>query len=311
MDRVTSMAVFVKSVQAGSLAAAARHFGLSQAMVSKHVRSLEQSLGVRLLDLTTRRLALTEGGARYFERCVHILDDIDDANHEAMQLQGAPRGTLRLTAPVNFGELHLAPALADFLARYPDIVLDVQLGDRFSNLVDEGFDLALRIGSLPDSPLVARRLGASRLLTCAAPAYLARHGTPAHPDQLAAHRCLYLTSATAPAVWWYEDAGRQVTVRVDGPLRTNSMALAAGAARQGLGIVFGPAFVFEPWIRSGELVAILAGFESRSLDIHALYPSRRHMAKPLRLLVDFLAQRFGGAPAWDLAPPGPVGAGGI
>lgn len=295
MDRVTSMAVFVHCVEAGSLSAAARHFGLSQAMVGKHVRGLEQSLGVRLLSLTTRRLTLTEAGTRYFERCVQILGDIDEANREAMQMQATPRGLLRLTAPVTFGELHLAPALAEFMQRYPDIVLDIDLSDRFSNLVDDGFDLALRIGRLPDSTLVARRLGASRMMTCAAPAYLAQYGVPAHPAQLAAHRCLYLNTASHPGEWWYDEDGRQFTVKVDGPLRTNSMAMARQAARQGVGIVFGPAFALLPWIRSGDLVPVLTDFESSPLDIHALYLSRRHMSKKLRVLVDFLAERFGAA----------------
>lgn len=292
MDRVTSMAVFVRSVEGGSLAAAARHFGLSHAMVSKHLRGLEQSLGVRLLTLTTRRLTLTEAGDNYFRRCVQILADIEDANREAMQLQAVPRGLLRVTAPVTFGEQHLAPALADFLARYPEIVLDVELTDRFSNLVDEGFDLALRIGRLPDSSLVARRLGASRMRTCAAPAYLARHGTPAHPSDLARHRCLYLNGVTTPGEWWYQVDGSRLTVRVDGPLRTNSMALACQAAREGAGIVFGPAFALAPWIATGDLVPVLADFDSGALDIHALYLSRRHMSKKLRLLIDFLAARF-------------------
>jgi DNA-binding transcriptional LysR family regulator len=292
MDRVTSMAVYVMSVEGGSLAAAARHFGLSHAMVSKHLRGVEQSLGVRLLTLTTRRLTLTEAGDNYFRRCVQILADIEEANREAMQLQAVPRGLLRLTAPVTFGEQHLAPALAAFLARYPDIVLDVELTDRFSDLIDEGFDLALRFGRLPDSALVARRLGASRMITCAAPAYLARHGTPAHPSDLAGHRCLYLSGVTTPGEWWYEGGGDRMTVKVDGPLRTNSMALACQAARAGAGIVFGPAFALAPSVAAGDLVPVLEDFAGAALDIHALYLSKRHMSKKLRLLIDFLAARF-------------------
>ncbi|KQY13539.1 hypothetical protein ASD28_26630 [Massilia sp. Root133] len=292
MDRVTSMAVFVRSVEDGSLAAAARHFGLSHAMVSKHLRGLEHSLGVRLLTLTTRKLALTEAGENYFRRCAQILSDIEEANREAMQLQAVPRGLLRLTAPVAFGEQYLAPALADFLDRYPEIVLDVELTDRFADLAGEGFDLALRVGRLPDSSLVARRLGTSPMLTCAAPAYLARHGTPAHPSDLAAHRCLYLSSVTTPGEWWYEVDGGPVTVRVDGPLRTNSVALACQSAREGLGIVFGPAFALAQSVAAGELVPILADFASGALDIHALYLSKRHMSKKLRLLIDFLASHF-------------------
>lgn len=298
MDRMTSMAVFVKCVESGSLSAAARQVGLSQAMVGKHLRGLERSLGVRLLTLTTRRLTLTEAGAAYFQRCVQILADIDEANREAMQLQAVPQGLLRVTAPVDFGEMHLAPALADFLARYPGIVVDVELGDRFSSLIDEGFDLALRIGRLPDSTLVARRLGSSRMVTCASPAYLERHGTPAHPAELAAHRCLYLNAVSTPGVWWYGDGDRELSVQVDGPLRTNSMAMACRAACQGLGIVFGPAFALAPALQAGQLVTILADFDSRPLDIHALYLSKRHVATKLRLLIDFLAERFTAQADW-------------
>src|SRR3569832_1026042 len=187
MDRLTSMAVFVKSAESGSLAAAARALGLSHAMVSKHVRALEQTLGVRLLDKTTRKLSLTEAGRRYLVRCVQIIGEVEDAALEASQYQAAPRGLLRLTAPATFGRLHLAPAIAEFMELYPDIAIDADFTARFVSIVEEGFDLAVRIGRLPDSTLVMRRLGPCRMLSCAAPAYLDRFGLPGHPLDLASH----------------------------------------------------------------------------------------------------------------------------
>lgn len=298
MDRVTSMAVFVKCAEMGSLSAAARHFGLSQAMVSKHIRGIEHSLGVRLLTLTTRTLSLTEAGARYVEHCARILGDIEEANREAMQLQAVPAGLIRLSAPVTFGELHLAPALTDFLLQYPEIALDVDLSDRFTNLAEAGLDLAVRIGRLADSSLVASRLGDSRMVTCAAPAYLARYGEPLHPAQLAAHRCLHLSSVTTPGIWWYQEDGKPVDVEVHGPLRGNSIAMACQAAQQGVGIVFGPTFVLGPLIKAKKLKPILREFESRPLDINALYLSNRLLQNKVRLLIDFLVARFRGANAW-------------
>jgi DNA-binding transcriptional LysR family regulator len=299
MDRVTSMAVFVKCVELGSLSAAARHFGLSQAMVSKHIRSLEQSLGIRLLSLTTRQLNPTEAGRQYFHRCVQILGDIEEANREAMQLQVVPAGVIRLSAPVTFGKLHLAPALADFLLQFPQITLDIDLTDRFSSLVEEGLDLAIRVGRLADSSLIAKKLGQSKMLTCAAPSYLARYGEPAHPAQLMEHRCLYLSSVTTPGIWWYEERGKPINVEVRGPLRGNSIEMACQAAEQGVGIVFGPSFVLGPLIKEGKLQPILREFESRPLDINALYVSSRLLQKKVRLLIDFLAERFGGLSVWD------------
>ncbi|WP_296947534.1 LysR family transcriptional regulator [uncultured Massilia sp.] len=304
MDRLTSMAVFVKSVEAGSLSGAARQMGLSQAMVSKHLRSLEERVGARLLVLTTRRLALTEAGARYHQRCLQILGDVEDADLEAMQLQSVPKGLVRLAAPQTFGELHLAPALAQFLERYPEIVLEAEFDDRFADLLDRGFDLAVRIGRLPDSSLVARKLGESHMLTCAAPAYLARHGEPAHPSELARHRCLWIHSASTPGTWWYRDARGPLLVDVGGPLRSNSMTMACHAALRGLGLVFGPAFVLRPWVAAGRLTPVLAGFESDPLDIHAVYPGGRRVPAKVRLLIDFLAGWFEGRHDWNAPAPG-------
>ena len=300
VDRLTSMAVFVKSVEAGSLTAAARAFGLSHAMASKHVRGLEQALGVRLLDMTTRRLNLTEAGRRYLVRCTQILGEVEDAALEASHYQSAPRGLLRVTAPDTFGRLHLAPAIAEFMALYPDIAIDAGFTDRFVDLVDEGLDVAVRVGRLPDSSLVVRRLGPCRMLTCAAPAYLDRFGIPGHPDELDRHACFCLSSITTPGVWHYQGPdGAEIKVVVDGRLRTDSMELLCCAAERGLGIVHGPSFVLGPLVQAGRLRPILDAYPGRPLDLNAVIPSNRHLSTKVRVFIDFLVQRFGVTPPWD------------
>ncbi len=300
MDRLTSMAVFVKSVEAGSLAAAARAFRLSHAMVSKHVRTLEQELGARLLEVTTRRLALTEVGQRYHQRCVQILAEVEDAALEASRYQSSPRGLLRVTAPATFGDLHLGPAVAEFMKLFPEIAIEAEFSDRFVNLVDEGFDVAVRIGRLPDSSLVVRRLGPSRMLTCAAPAYLERFGIPKHPHELSGRACLCLSTASGPGTWWYQGLdGEEIQVRVKARLVANSMGLLCRVAEQGLGIIFGPSFVLGPLVLAGRLHRVLDAYPSRALDLSAVFPSNRHLSTKVRVFIDFLAQRFGGAPSWD------------
>ena len=300
MDRLTSMAVFVKCSEAGSLAGAARAFSLSHAMVSKHVRALEQALGVRLLDVTTRRLSLTEVGRRYYERCVQILADVDDAALDVSRYQATPRGLLRLTAPATFGDLHLAPAMAEFMRLFPQIAIEADFTDRFVSIVEEHFDVAVRIGRLPDSSLVVRRLGSSRMLTCAAPAYLEEFGAPEHPEELSAHACLCLSTAALPRVWWYQaSGGEEIQVEVVPRLWANSMNLLCRIAEGGLGVVFGPSFVLGPLVQAGRLRPVVSGYTSRPLDISAVFPSNRHLSTKVRVFVDFMAQRFGGMPPWE------------
>lgn len=300
MDRLTSMAVFVKCVETGSLAAAARAFDLSHAMATKHLRALERDLGVRLLDVTTRKLNLTEAGRRYLSRCVQILDEVEGAASEASQYQSAPRGLLRVTAPDTFGRLHLAPAIAEFMDLYPDIAIDAHFTDRFVSLVDEGFDVAVRVGRLPDSGLVVRRLGPCRMLTCAAPAYLDRVGVPGNPNDLSTHACFCLSTITTPRVWQYRDPdGENVDVHVNGRLRANNMDLLCTGAERGLGIVYGPSFVLGPLVQTGRLRPILTDYPSPPLDFCAIFPSNRHLSTKVRVFIDFLVPRFGGTPSWD------------
>jgi DNA-binding transcriptional LysR family regulator len=296
MDRLTSMAVFVRCADLGSLAGAARAAGLSHAMVSKHVRALEQTLGVRLIDVTTRRLSLTEAGRRYYDRCIQILAEVDDAALEAAAHQSTPRGLLRITGPAIFGELHLAPVLARFMAANPQVSIEAEFTDRYVHLVEEGFDLAVRIGRLPDSSLIVRRLGAIRMLTCASPGFLQAFGPPERPEALAGRPCLRLSSATTPDVWWYTDAGgAEIKVRVEGPLKANSMSLLRQAAEQDAGLIFGPSFALGPLVEAGRLVTVLDAYPSRALDLNALLPSHRRMPLKVRALLDALVEAFSDA----------------
>ena len=220
MDRLTSMAVFKRAVDDGSFAAAARHFGISPEMAGAHVRTLETRLGVRLLNRTTRRLHLTEAGRNYYARCTSILADIDEAEAEANLLQATPRGLLRIAVPVTFGIKHLSPAVGDYMMLYPEVTVEVAVSDRLVNLIEEGFDLAIRIGDLKESSLIARHLTSVHLEVCAAPAYLSRAGRPETPSDLTRHTCLIYTETIYGTTWRFEGPGGQrETLEVSGRVR--------------------------------------------------------------------------------------------
>ena len=300
MDRLLSMAVFKRAVEAGSFAAAARHFGISPEMVGNHVRGLETHLGVRLLNRSTRRLNVTEAGSMYYERCTRILSDIQDAEAEVGTLQASPRGLLRLAAPVTFGIRHIAPAVSDYMARYPEVKIDIAVSDRFVNLIEEGFDLAIRIGDLPDSNLIARRLASARLVLCAAPAYLQRAGHPQTPADLSRHACLIYTEAHAPDTWHFRARdGRTETVNVSGPLTSTNPVFVHRVALAGHGVVLGPSYELGGDIAEGQLVQLLTDWQSRELSIYALYPHRSLLTAKVRSFVEFLAERFASEPEWE------------
>jgi DNA-binding transcriptional LysR family regulator len=264
------------------------------------VRALEGHLGVRLLNRSTRRLHLTEAGGGFYARCRQILADIEEAEAEATALQATPRGLLRLAAPVTFGVLHIAPALSEYMTRYPEVSLDVAISDRFVNLIEEGFDLAVRIGELSDSNMIVRRLTTSHLLACASPIYLNRAGRPQSPADLSRHACLIYTQTSTPEIWRFEapDGGVE-TVRVSGPLTSTNAAFVHRMALAGHGIVLGPSFSFAADIKEGRLIPLLTDWRSRELPIHAVYPHRSLLAAKVRSFVDFLAERLGTDPASD------------
>ncbi len=299
MDRITGLSVFAKVVEGSSFAAAARHFGLSPAMVSKHILALEERLGARLLNRTTRRVSPTEIGRVFYERATRILADIDDAEQEAGALQATPRGLLRLNGPLSFGTRHLAPAIADYLTACPAVEIDVTLSDRVADLVEEGFDLAIRIGRLADSSLIARRIAPCLLVACAAPAYVTKHGAPQRPADLAAHNCLGYSYAALRNEWRFSGPDGVESVRVSGRLNANNGDLLRLAALRGEGIVLQPSFLVGDDLAAGTLVPILPGYAPDEIVIQAVYPHSRQLSVKVRSFVDFLVARFGQEPEWD------------
>jgi DNA-binding transcriptional LysR family regulator len=300
MDRFVSMAVFVKVVEGSSFAAAARHFRLSPAMVSRHVHALEEQLGAQLLNRTTRHVSPTEVGQAYYHRVRQILADIEEADRLAADLQAAPRGLLRITSSQSFGIRHLAPAVADYLALCPEVLMDVTLNDRYLDVIEEGFDLAVRIGHLEDSSLIARRLAPVRMALGAAPDYVARHGAPQTPADLAHHNCLVYTYAAAQSEWRFRDgAGKEKAVQITGRLLANNGDLLRIAALQGQGVALGPTFILGEDIRAGTLVRLLPDYTAPEVGLYAVYPPGRHLSAKVRSFVDFLVARFGGEPEWD------------
>lgn len=297
MDRLASITAFVTVVEAGSFVRAAERMAGSTSTLSRQVAELEQHLGVRLLNRTTRRLSLTEGGRAFFERAVQLLSDLAEAEALASSSAAAPRGTLRLTCSHAMAVQRIAPAVAAFVARFPEVRFEVSVSDRIVDLVEEGFDLAIRIGQAGSDQLVARRLGTMRLLACAAPAYLNTRGRPRTPADLARHAVVTYMYSPSPRILRFIDRkGGQHEVRVSGPLHSNSGDLAIAAAVSGLGVIFEPDFMVQPALDAGLLVRVLSAYESAPGDIWAVYPSRRHLSAKVRLFVDHIAQQFAAAP---------------
>lgn len=292
MDRLQGMAVFARVAELGSFSLAARQLGLSKSMVSKHVTALEERLGVRLLNRTTRRLALTEAGAVYRDHCARVVQDVDEADLAASQHSEAPRGRLRISAPMSFGFLQLGPLLPEFMALYPALEVELILDDRVVDLLEEGVDVAVRIGQLADSSLIARRLASARTLCVAGPAYLARAGRPQAPADLGRHNCLRYSYRRQPDDWSFARGGEQVRVRVRGNLQANNGDVLRAAARGGVGIVCLPDFLLGEDLGTGALVHLLSDWEAPEVPIHAVFPSQRHPSAKLRAFIDFLVRRL-------------------
>jgi len=297
MDRLDEIRAFTAVAEAKSFTQGARKLEVSPAQVSKLVARLESRLDARLLNRTTRDVSLTDTGAAYLERARDLLEGFD-ALETSVRDQGGPSGTLKVSAPVSFGKGQLVPALLDFATEYPALAVDVAFADRLVNLVEEGFDVAVRIGHLSDSSLVARRLAAVRMVTCAAPDYLAAHGTPAVLEDLAGHEAILDTNPREPLVWAFGPHNDRREVRVHGRLRFNGAEACVAAAVAGFGITRSPAFAAADELRAGRLTPILCNFEPELIHVHAVYPHARHLAAKVRAFVDFLARRYAGEPAW-------------
>lgn len=303
MDRLAEMEAFVRVVDHGGFTDAARKLGVSKSAVSKHVSALEARLGARLLNRTTRRVSATEIGLAYYERAARVLIEAAEADAMAASMQGAPRGELRISAPLSFGLKHLAPAVADFLREYPDVAARVSLDDRFVELVAEGFDMAVRIGALPDSTLMARKLAETEMTLIASPAYLRARGVPRSVDDLADHDLLHYAHLASGAVWRLRGpGGEEKSVRPQGRLTVNNGDALLLAAEQGLGVSLSPAFICAPALRAGTVVEVLPQARPAPVGVWAVYPAGRFPQPKLRVFVDFLADRFKGVSADWLAP---------
>jgi DNA-binding transcriptional LysR family regulator len=299
-DQLDTMAAFARIVEAGSFSAAARELGRSKSSVSKRIARLEDRLGVRLLNRTTRRLSLTEAGRSFYEGCRRMLSEAEAAERAVAHLSGAPRGTLRVNVAMSFGVLHVAPALAGFMRRYPELSVELVLDDREVDLVEEGFDLGVRIRALPDSSLIARRLAPSRRFVCAAPSYLEAHGAPEAPEDLPRHACLLYSYQAQRSVWRLGGPAGERRVGVSGRLTANNGGALRNAALAGLGLAFLPSFIVGEDLRRGRLRRVLPDWrDADDIAVHAVYPAGRNLSPKVRVFVDHLAERFGPEPYWD------------
>jgi DNA-binding transcriptional LysR family regulator len=291
MDRFHLMQLFVRIVDSGSFSAVAREMDMIQPTVSKQLTALEGKLGVRLLNRTTRKLSLTEAGREYYERCKRILDDVQEMESEVSDLQNRPTGTLRVNAPMAFGQLYLLPLTIQFRRKYPDLAIDLSLNDRYIDLVQEGFDVAINFGELEDSQLVARHVGSSAHICVASPAYLADRGRPAAPSNLKSHNCITYTY-TFGNEWRFDGPEGAQAIRVFGDFRANSGLTIRAAALEGIGIANVPAFLVREDIETGRLIQVLGEFGPSPVKISAVYPSARLVSRKVKLFVDYMRQEF-------------------
>jgi DNA-binding transcriptional LysR family regulator len=300
MHRFEELQAFVAVVETGSFTAAADRLDAAKSAVSRRVSALEDRLGVQLLRRTTRRLNLTDTGRSFYEHSARILADLDEAEAAVLQEHGELRGTLRIALPLSFGLHHMCEPVARFSRQHPRVHFDLDLNDRRVDLVQEGMDLALRIGRLSDSSLIARKLFDARTVVCAAPAYLEKHGVPETPDDLATHRCLVYSNIADPDRWayWHKD-GKRDDAHVNSTLTASNGDFLEEAAKQGLGIVMQPTFIAGEAICNGELVPILQDYEWPVTPAYAVYPPTRHLSYRVRAFIDFLADYFSGVPSWD------------
>ncbi|MCH9695449.1 MAG: LysR family transcriptional regulator [Gammaproteobacteria bacterium] len=300
MDKFEDIQAFVAVVEAGSFTAAAERLGAAKSAVSRRVSALEERLGVQLLRRTTRVLNLTQTGRSFFEHSTRILADLEEAEAAVQQEHGELRGRLRVALPLSFGVRHMCGPIAAFSKLHPKVQFDLDLNDRQVDLIEENVDVAVRIGHLQDSSLIARRLFDVRAVVCASPHYLNMHGAVQTPDDLQAHECLVYTNRSDPERWDYEDKeGQRHTVKVNVVMRASSGDFLTNAAAHGLGIVIQPTFIAADAIRRGNLVPILTDYTFAISPAYAVYPPTRHLSYRVRAFIDFLAQKFAGTPQWE------------
>lgn len=298
MSKIQQMSSFVAVVDAGSFIGAAQATGASKAAISRHVGELERRLNVRLLNRTTRRLSLTEEGRMFFERAKELLESIDEAESMLTLRAGEPRGTVRVNAPLTFGALHLAPLWGPFADANPQVSLDITLSDRVVDLVDEGYDLAIRITAIPDSTLIARKLASTRIVLCASPGYLKNRGTPSHPHELAHHSVISYSYWSTRDEWHFSGPEGRVSVRIDPRIHTNNGDTCRRAALANQGLILQPDFIVGEDLRRGDLVELMPSYRSIELGIYAVYASRKQLPLKTRRLVDHLSDALR-EPSWQ------------
>jgi len=296
MDKLNAMAIFVRVVERGSFSAVARELQTSQPTISKVLRALETELGGKLIARSTRQLSLTDEGQRYYQQCLQILAAVDAAEHSFQTGRESIAGPLRIGSSVSFGRLQIAPRLAGFLQRYPEVQVDLQLSDLNQDLVAEGIDVTLRIGALNDSNLIARQIGTTHRLTVAAPEYLARHGQPQVPQQLVEHNCLQFNLLNSQNLWSYSKDGERHEVRIKGNAQSNNSEAIREMVLSGLGIALSPVWLFSEDLKAGRVLAVLRDYQAQSLPIHAVSPANRRQSARVRAFVDYLGEALAQAP---------------
>ena len=301
MDRFENMSTFIRVVETGSISGAADRLGVAKSAVSRRLKELEEHLGVELFHRTTRRMNLTDTGRAFYHQCVRILEDVLEAELATSEAHGTLKGSLKVALPSTFGLMHMGPAINEFLQQHPQIEFDLDFNDREVDLMQEGFDLAIRIAKLPDSSLIARRLSPIRTVMCASPSYLERMGTPQTPGELIEHQCLVYSLLRDYEYWHLTDSnGKETRTKIHPYLKASTGEFLRDAAVEGRGIILVPSFIAYKEIERGTLVQVLKDYTPQQLDAYAIYPQTRHLSQRVRAFVDFLVKRFEGTPYWDL-----------
>ena len=299
MMKLVGMGIFARVAEAKSFSGAARRLGISKSLVSKEVSKLEKTLGARLLNRTTRQFSLTEFGAAFYEHCARVVQEAEEAELLVDRLHASPRGVLKCTAPVAFATFHIARALPEFLAQYPEVRVDLTVGDRFFELAEEGYDLAIRIARDLPPNMVARPITPINRVVCGTPQYFAEHGVPKTPQDLAGHDCVIYTHANPDSIWHFSADGTDIAVQVRGTLKVNDDEVAWQAVRAGLGLSLLPSFIVGDDLQSGRLQAVLTEYLPSERNLYALYLPNRHLSAKVRVFIDFLLSKFAPPPYWD------------
>ena len=301
MGRFEEIHTFIRVVEAGSISGAADRMGVAKSAVSRRLKELEEHLGVELFHRTTRQMNLTDTGRAFYHQAVRILDDVLEAEHATSQAHGTLKGSLKIALPSSFGLMHIGPAINKFLKEHPQVEFDLDFNDREVDLIQEGFDLAIRIANLPDSSLIARRFAPVKTVMCASPDYLEQMGIPRSPDELIEHQCLVYSLLRDYEYWHLSDIrGNEIRTRIRPYLKASTGEFIRDAAVAGLGIVLIPTFIAYKEIERGTLVPVLKDYKPPQINAYAIYPQTRHLSQRVRTFVDLLVKRFEGTPYWDL-----------